>query len=258
MRNHLHAAWWIGWYAFLDSWRNRLVLGVFLLLIPILIGAGLLQAHNIELQSLVVRDIGLLVLWGFGLLVLSVLIFDQVFPDLERGSAFFTLSRISSRSTYLGGRFIGLFLTLAAVHLFLGGGLFLALRLMFGTWFSEFPAGVFLILLAQSMFAAPLLFLATTSSRLLTLSFGTLIFIGGHFTDPLRTWATRSGNAAFMGFADALGLLLPNFSLFASRMTAVFGAPITPGDLAVLTIYAAAISLFYLALAGFFLARRDL
>jgi len=258
MTRMLRSVWWIGWYSFLDSIRNNLIIGVFLLLIPLLIGAGVLHVQQIELQSLILRDLGLLILWVFGMLVLTVVVFDQIYPDLERRSAFFILSRIPNRSQYLLGRFTGVVLTLATLHLLLGGGLLLALRVLFGAWFPEFAVGVFLILLAQSMFAATLLCFAVFSSRLLTLSQGALIFIGGHFTESLQTWAYHFGNHAVMGFADALALLLPNFGLFASRMTAVFGAPTSAADLAVLTIYAAASSSFYLAVGAFFLSRRDL
>jgi ABC-type transport system involved in multi-copper enzyme maturation permease subunit len=249
---------WIGYYSFLEAVRNRLLLGILVMVLPLFFTAWMLDVYHLDLQVKFVKDIGLNVISGFGLLIVVILSLDQLIPDLERKTIYFILTRMPSRQKYLLGRFFGVSASLAFYHLLTGGAIFLFLRAYFGAWFWELPVGAFIIFLKQAVLIAVILFLSTWLSKIVILSLGTLIYVLGHFIDVFRMWADRKGNALLSMVIEGVAFVLPDFSLFEPRISVVHEIQISLEPFLFVTVYATFISLFYLGIGGWILSRRDL
>ncbi len=249
---------WIGYYAFVDALRNRLVLGLLVLALPLLGVGWMLRANQIDLQVQIIKDLGLNLQAGFGLLVLFVLVLDQIFPDLERKSVYFVLTRMPSRQGYLAGRFLGIAATLVFCHVVLGGFLLAYLRVGFGRWFPEVLLGALVIWMKQCVLAALVILLAAAASKIVVLSLGTLLYVVGHLFDVMRLWTERQGGGLAAIGLELVAFVLPDFSLFETRLLVVHELPVSITPLAMIAAYSFVLILVYIGLGGRLLARRDL
>ena len=168
---------WIGYYGFLETVRNRLLLGILVMVLPVFAGAWMMDVYNLDLQVKFIKDLGLTIVSGFGLLIVLVISLDQILPDLEKRTVYFVLTRSPSRLHYILGRFLGVTASLGFYHLVMTGSLFLFLRLYFGHWFLELPTGVFIVFLKQTLLISIILLLCTFSSKIVVLSLGTLVYV---------------------------------------------------------------------------------
>lgn len=251
-------ALWIAWYSMLDAVRNRLVTALVVLALPLTAAGLFLRSQQIDLQVQILKDLGLGLSSAFGLLVVVVLLLDQVFPDLERRSVYFVLTRSPSRAWYCVGRFLGIAGTLALCQLLLSGFQLLHLRLTFGRWFPELLLGGLVVTLKQSLLVAMTLPLAAVTSKIVVLSVGTLLYVGGHLFDVFRLWAEREFGVIGSTILELAALVVPDFSLFEARLLVVHELPAQAVPLALVAAYTVVLSLVYLGLAGRLLAGRDL
>jgi ABC-type transport system involved in multi-copper enzyme maturation permease subunit len=252
------AALWIGYYSFLETVRNRLLLGILVMVLPVFAGAWMMDVYHLDLQVKFIKDLGLGVVSGFGLLIVLIISLDQILPDLEKRTVYFILSRSPSRLNYILGRFFGVAASLAFYHLIMTGCLFLFLRLYFQHWFWELPLGGVIVFLKQTLLVAVILLLCTFSSKIVVLSLGTLVYVLGHFFDVFRMWAVRKANVLLQFAVEGLAFLFPDFSLFEPRISVVHDLPIAAGPLLTLAGYTLLLSLFYLIIGARLLDSRDL
>lgn len=249
---------WIGWYGFLETLRNRLLLGVALLTLPMLGASMLLNTYELGFHAKVVKDIGLNVISIFGLFVVLILSLDQIIPDIERRSIYFILSRMNRRDIYLAGRFLGVAASLAFYQAILSISLLFLLYHRTGLWYGETVVGVFVLFLKQCVLLAAILMLATFTSKIVIMSLGILFYAVGHTYDLLRMLADKQHNFFLQSVLEIIAFVLPDFSLYEIRLNIVHELPFQTSSLAILAIYTAALCFFYLAVGGTILARRDL
>lgn len=254
----MKSAFWIGYYGFLETIRNRLLLGVALLILPMFLGAWMLDVYNLDLQVKFIKDLALNVVSGYGLLIVVIISLDQLLPDIEKRTIYFILTRTLSRQEYLFGRFFGVVSSLGFYHAVTCGTITLFLRLYFGAWFTELPVGVFVIFLKQTLLVSVILLLSSCTSKIIVLSIGTLSYVVGHFFDVLRMWAERKGSGLLAMGVEAFAFLLPDFSLFEPRIGVVHEIQISLEPFLFLCFYSCVLSAFYLMLGGTILSRRDL
>ncbi len=259
MRRSLAAIGWIGWYGFLEAARSRLLLGTMFLVLPLMVSTWLLDTYRVGLQVKVVKDLGLNLMSGFGLLIVLFVSLDQIIPDIERRTIAFVLTRVGNRQVYILGRFLGVALTLAFFHGVMAAFLTAMLRWHDQAWFWEVPLGAFVIFLKQCVLVAVMLLLTTFATRLVVISLSVLTYVLGHTLDLFRHLADRRGLGVVAGWVgEAFALLLPDFSLFELKMAVVHEFPVQGTAVALLALYTLCVSLFYLAVGGAILARRDL
>jgi len=249
---------WIGWYGFLETLRNRLLLGVSLLILPILGASLLLNTYDLGFQAKIVKDIGLNIISIFGLFIVLILSLDQIIPDMERRSIYFVLARMSRRGIYLAGRFLGVAASLAFYQTIMGGFLVLLLYSQAGIWYDELAIGIFVLFLKQCVLLSVILTLATFTSKIVIMSLGILIYGLGHTYDLFRMLADKQSNTIFSWLIECVAFFLPDFSLYEIRINIVHELPFQTSSLLVLTVYTCALCMFYLALGGNILSRRDL
>ncbi|OIP26681.1 hypothetical protein AUK22_06425 [bacterium CG2_30_54_10] len=258
MRKILFPIAWIGWYGFLEAVRSRLLLGTLCLVLPLMVSTWMLDVYDVGFQVKVVKDLGLNIMSGFGLLIVLFLSLDQIIPDIERRSIYFVLTRIGNRHVYLIGRFLGVAMTLAFFHAVMGGFLTVMMRVHEGTWFWEVPVGAFVIFLKQCVLVSLVLFLTTFATKIVVISLSVLLYVLGHTLEIFRMLADRKGVALLSYFGEAIALVIPDFSLYEMKIVVVHEIPIPLPALLFLALYSSAVALFYLAAGGTVLGRRDL
>ena len=248
----------IAYYSFLETLRNRFFLGVVLLALPISLSALFLNPYNLGFQVRLVTDAGLTMISTIGLFIVLFFTLDQVVPDIERKTIYFVVTRSASRLVYMLGRFLGICLTLLFLHVFLGSLLLAILKIRTSAWFLEVPVAVFIIFLKQALLVSIVMFLAACSTKIVTVSLSVLIYVLGHGLDIFRMLVDKNGNYFAAHVLDLIAFLLPDFSLFETRIMVMQEIPARGSAIFLLTLYTFSAILFYLSAGGAILRRRDL
>jgi len=248
----------IAYYSFLEALRNRLFLGIILLAIPLSSAAWLLDTYQLGFQVRLVTDAGLTLISLVGLLVVLFFSLDQIIPDIEKRTIYFVITRAPSRHVYMAGRFGGIALTLLFLDLLLGSLLFAILRMQAGVWLFEIPVAMFMVFLKQLLLVSVVMMLAACSTKIITVSLSVLFYVIGHGLDIFRMLAERKGNLLLAWLSDIFIFILPDFSLYETRVMVMHEIPARGSALLLLGLYTMAAVFFYLSLGGAALNRRDL
>jgi hypothetical protein len=163
-----------------------------------------------------------------------------------------------SRHTYMIGRFFGIVTTLLCLHVFLAGLLVMIIKLRTGAWFNEIPIAGLIIFLKQSLLVSIVMLLASCTSKIITVSISVLIYVVGHGLDIFRMLAEQGGNSIIAFLLDIAGLILPDFSLYETRIMVMHEIPAQTSALLILAFYTLTAIFFYLAIGGAILKHRDL
>jgi ABC-type transport system involved in multi-copper enzyme maturation permease subunit len=187
----------IAGYTFLQQFRNRLYLVV-------LFFAGLLVAVSLLFGALaadqevrVILDFGLAATELFGLVAVVFGAVTLVLEEMESRTIYLILTRPLPRSAYIGGRFLGLTLAVAAsmaVMLVLHVSL-----LELKGWEADpryFLAFPLMALKIATMAALAVFFSLFSSSAVASVVFTFFFWVLGHFGSELRFLTEKSGEAA--------------------------------------------------------------
>jgi len=100
--------------------------------------------------------------------------------------------------------------------------------------------------------------LAACSTKIITVSLSVLFYVIGHGLDIFRMLAERKGNLLLAWLSDIFIFILPDFSLYETRVMVMHEIPARGSALLLLGLYTMAAVFFYLSLGGAALNRRDL
>jgi len=257
VRNSVKPVFWIAYYSFLEALRNRLLLGIFCLILPLIAGAKVLDVYHFG-QVKMIKDLGLFVTSMFGLMIVFILSLEQIIPDIEKKSVYFVLSRMGSRRSYLLGRFFGVITTLAFYNLIMTAFLIIILKIYSNYWFFELISGMSVYFLKQALLASMIMLLVTFASRIVVMSLGVFFYAIGHSYDFIRMFIESKESPALAFMFEAIVFFFPDFSLFEPRLRVVHDVPIAPQAMILVVLYSLFFSLFYLGLGGKLLSRKDL
>ncbi|MBF0407828.1 MAG: hypothetical protein HQM10_10765 [Candidatus Riflebacteria bacterium] len=248
---------WIAYYSFLEALRNRLLLGIFCLIIPLIAGAKVLDVYQFG-QVKMIKDLGLFATSIFGLLIVFILSFEQIIPDIEKKSVYFILSRMGSRNSYILGRYLGIIATLTFYNTIMTVFLIVLLKFYSSYWFLELISAMAIYLLKQSLLTSMIVLFATFTSRIVVTSLGIFFYAIGHSYDFIRMFFESRENPTLMFLFEAVVFFFPDFSLFEPRLRVVHDIPIAPQAMLLVLLYSVFFSLFYLGVGGKILSRKDL
>lgn len=257
LRSSVEPIFWIAYYSFLEALRNRLLLGIFCLIVPLIAGAKVLDIYHFG-QVKMIKDLGLFVTSVFGLMIVFILSLEQIIPDIEKKSVYFILTRMCSRRSYLLGRFFGVIATLAFYNLIMTAFLILILRIYSSYWFFELVSGMSVYFLKQALLTSMIMLLVTFASRIVVMSLGVFFYAIGHSYDFIRMFVESKENPHLAFLFEVVVFFFPDFSLFEPRLRVVHDVPIAPQAMVLVALYALFFSLFYLGLGGKLLSRKDL
>ena len=199
---------------FREAVRDRVLynLIVFALLMS---GASILVGQiSIEIERLVVINLGLTAVSLFGVVIAIFIGIGLVSKEIEKRTLYTVLSRPVQRWEFIVGKFFGLAGTLVVNTFFMAIGVFVAL-LYVSHRFQKPDAWVlvalYFIILQFLIITSLTLFFSSFSSPLLSAVFAFSLFVIGSFAEDLRGFASISQGIT-RWLATGAAYLVPNFS----------------------------------------------
>jgi len=228
----------------------------------LLSGAAILVGQiSINIEHLVVVNLGLSAVSLFGVVIAIFIGIGLVSKEIEKRTLYTVLSRPVQRWQFVIGKFFGLAGTLVVNTLFMAIGVFAALFYVahkFERADGWILVALYFIVLQFLILCALSLLFSSFSSPLLSAVFAFSLFIIGCFSDDLRGFATHIGSGPTHALATVAAYLVPNFSALNVISSVAHSRPVAANLILYNTLY----SLLYAgaALCGTVLIfnRRDL
>src|ERR1700757_456680 len=169
---------------------------------------------SIEIEKLVVVNLGLTAVSLFGVVIAIFIGIGLVSKEIEKRTLYTVLSRPVRRWEFIVGKFFGLAGTLVVNTFFMAIGVFAAL-LYVAHKFSASDAlilvALYFIILEFLIICSLALLFSSFSSPLLSAVFAFSLFVIGSFAEDLRGFASLT-HGITRWFATGAAYLVPNFS----------------------------------------------
>jgi ABC-type transport system involved in multi-copper enzyme maturation permease subunit len=169
---------------------------------------------SIEIERLVVVNLGLTAVSLFGVVIAIFIGIGLVSKEIEKRTLYTVLSRPVRRWEFIVGKFFGLAGTLVVNTFFMAIGVFAALLYVahkFSSPDAFILVALYFIILEFLILCSLALLFSSFSSPLLSAVFTFSLFIIGSFADDLRGFAGMT-HGITRWFATAAAYLVPNFS----------------------------------------------
>lgn len=204
----------IAFNTFREAVRDRVLYNLIAFAVLLSAAAIFIGQISIEIERLVVINLGLTAVSLFGVIIAIFVGIGLVSKEIEKRTLYTVLSRPVRRWEFIVGKFFGLAGTLAVNTFFMAIGVFGALLYVAhkfsGSDLSIFVALYFIILEFLIICALALLF-SSFSSPLLSALFAFSLFVIGSYADDLRGFATLT-HGVTRWIATGAAYLVPNFS----------------------------------------------
>src|SRR6202048_1017966 len=245
---------------FREAVRDRVLYNLIAFAV-LLSGAAILVGQiSIDIEKLVVINLGLTAVSLFGIVIAIFIGIGLVSKEIEKRTLYNVLSRPVRRWEFIVGKFLGLAGTLVVNTFFMAIGVFGALLYVahrFTAPDALILVALYFIILEYLIICSLALLFSSFSSPLLSAVFAFSLFVIGSFAEDLRNFAGMATGVS-RWLATGAAYLVPNFSAFNVITSIAHEQPVTGQLVLHNTLYA----LFYaaMALSGAVLIfeRRDL
>jgi ABC-type transport system involved in multi-copper enzyme maturation permease subunit len=228
--------------AFREAVRDRVLYNLVLFVLLLTAGAIFLGELSGGQEAKIIVDLGLSSTLLFGVFIAIFVGVGLVHKEIERRTIYAILSKPIGRGEFLLGKYLGLCLTLFVNIFVMGAGVSLALLYVKRGWdplvVSIWPA-ILLIYMELAILTAIALFFSSFSSPALSALLTFFIFVTGHFSADLKTFANSLGGKTARWFFTSLYYLLPNFSNYSLITPAAHGHVPSASMLLLALLYAA-------------------
>lgn len=245
--------------AFREAVRDRVLYNLVLFVLLLTVGAIFLGELSAAQESKIIIDLGLSAMLVFGAFISIFVGVGLVYKEIERRTIYAIFAKPVGRGEFLVGKYLGLCLTLLVNVLVMGAGVSLALLYVGGgvsLALSIWPA-VLLIYVELMILTAVALLFSSFSSPALSALLTFFVFIIGHFSADLKTFAASMGTQSARWFFSALFYLLPNLANYSYITPAAHGQPPTLTMLVAALVYAVIYITVLLAAATLIFNRRN-
>ncbi len=238
---------YIAFNTFREAVRDRVLYNLIAFAV-LLSGAAILVGEiSIDIERLVVINLGLTAISLFGVLIAIFIGIGLVSKEIDKRTLYTVLSRPVQRWEFVVGKFFGLTGTLVVNTVFMAIGVFLAL-LYTAHRFEKMDAWVlvalYFIVLQFFVVCALSLFFSSFSTPIMSAVFSFALFIIGNLADDLRGFARMTHG--FGGWlATVIAYLVPNFASMNVISQVAHGDPVSGQLILYNTLYA----IFYSAMA---------
>ena len=229
----------------------------------ILFFAGLLLFVSLAMEEITIGDqvkvVRGVALGGIALMGSIIAIFlgvGLVYKEIEKKTIYTLASKPVSRWRLLLGKYLGLWITLAAEL-----GILTALyAAVVGAQYGM-PGGIFLaiamLMLELTLLCAWATLFSTFAAPTTASAYSLCIYLIGHFADDLRLFGERSDDPTFQAIALGLYRVLPNLEIFNIRAEAVHGLAVPMSEIGWATAYGLGYTVAVLAVAMLVFEKRD-
>jgi ABC-type transport system involved in multi-copper enzyme maturation permease subunit len=227
----------------------------------LLSGAAILVGQiSIDIERLVVVNLGLTAVSLFGVVIAIFIGVGLVSKEMEKRTLYTVLSRPVRRWEFIVGKFLGLTGTLFVNTFFMAIGVFAALLYVSHKFQSSdgwILVALFFIVLQFLILCSLALLFSSFSSPLLSAVFAFSLFVIGSFAEDLRGFA-RMSHGLTQWLATSTAYLVPNFSALNVIGQVAHEQPIPAQLIAYNTAYALAYSAMAICGAVLIFERRNL
>ncbi len=245
---------------FREAVRDRVLYNLIAFAILLSGAAVLIGQISINVERLVVINLGLTAVSLFGIVIAIFIGIGLVSKEIEKRTLYTVLSRPVRRWEFIVGKFFGLAGTLVVNTFFMALGVFGALFYVAHKFSAPdayiFVALYFIILEFLIVCSVALLF-SSFSSPLLSAVFSFALFIIGSFADDLRGFAAFAHGLTHW-LATAAAYLVPNFSALNVISAVAHQQQLSPHLIFENTVYAVFYTLMALSGAVLIFERRNL
>ncbi|HEX6503924.1 MAG TPA: ABC transporter permease [Terriglobales bacterium] len=232
---------------FREAVRDRVLYNLIAFALLLTGGAILVGQISIDIEKLVVINLGLTAVSLFGVVIAIFVGIGLVSKEIEKRTLYTVLSRPVRRWEFILGKFLGLAGTLVVNTLFMAVGVFLAL--LYVAHKLQTPDGwilvaVYFIILQFLMITALALLFSSFSSPLMSAVFAFSLFIIGSFSEDLRGFAAMATGIT-RWLASGVAYIVPNLSALNVVGLVAHGEPVARN----LILFNSAYAFFYAAMA---------
>jgi ABC-type transport system involved in multi-copper enzyme maturation permease subunit len=246
--------------AFREAVRDRVLYNLVFFVLLLIAGAIFLGELSDAQESKIIIDLGLSAMLLFGAFISIFVGVGLVYKEIERRTIYAIFAKPVGRGEFLVGKYLGLCLTLLVNVVVMGIGLTIALLYVRRGWetpvLNIWPA-IFLIYVELMILTAVAILFSTFSSPVLSALLTFFIFIIGHFSVDLKTFAASMGTVSARYVFGALFYLLPNLSNYSYITPAAHGQTPLPSLVLTSLAYAVAYITVLLAAATLIFNRRN-
>jgi ABC-type transport system involved in multi-copper enzyme maturation permease subunit len=246
--------------AFREAVRDRVLYNLVLFVLLLTAGAIFLGELSAGQEAKIIVDLGLSSILLFGVFIAIFVGVSLVHKEIERRTIYSILSKPIGRGEFLLGKYLGLCLTLLVNVFVMGAGVSLALLYVKRSWdplvLSIWPA-ILLIYMELAILTAVALLFSSFSSPALSALLTFFVFIAGHFSADLKTFAASLGGRPARSFFTTLYYLLPNFSNYSLITPAAHGYVPTLFALLIALLYATIYTSVVLAAGALIFKQRN-
>ena len=199
---------------FREAVRDRVLYNLIAFALLLTGAAVLVGQISIDIERLVVINLGLTAVSLFGLVIAIFIGIGLVSKEIEKRTLYTVLSRPVRRWEFIAGKFFGLSGTLVVNTLFMAIGVFAALLYVshhLQASDASVVVGLYFIVLQFFIITALALFFSSFSSPLLSAVFAFSLFVIGSFAEDLRGFAAMTHGITRL-LASGAAYLVPNFS----------------------------------------------
>jgi ABC-type transport system involved in multi-copper enzyme maturation permease subunit len=228
---------------FREAVRDRVLYNLIAFALLMTGAAVLVGQISIDIEKLVVVNLGLTAVSLFGIVIAIFIGIGLVSKEIDRRTLYTVLSRPVRRWEFIAGKFFGLAGTLVVNTACMAIGVFLALAYVsrhFEGSDAPILVALYFIVLQFVIITALALFFSSFSSPLLSAVFAFSLFVIGSFAEDLRGFAKMTHGIA-QWLATGAAYLVPNFSALNVISQVAHGQPVASQ----LVLYNTAYALVY-------------
>jgi ABC-type transport system involved in multi-copper enzyme maturation permease subunit len=245
---------------FREAVRDRVLYNLIAFAV-LLSGAAILVGQiSIEIEKLVVINLGLTAVSLFGVVIAIFIGIGLVSKEIEKRTLYTVLSRPVRRWEFIVGKFFGLAGTLVVNTFFMAIGVFGALLYVahkFQASDSWVLVALYFIVLQFLIICSLALLFSSFSSPLLSAVFAFSLFVIGSFSEDLRGFA-QMATGATRWLVTGVSYLVPNFSALNVIGSVAHGQPVSGQLILYNSAYAFLYSAMALSAAILIFQRRNL
>lgn len=245
---------------FREAVRDRVLYNL-VIFVLILTGAAIFLGElSAAQEAKIIVDMGLSAVLLFGVFIAVFVGVGLVYKEIERRTVYAIFAKPVGRGEFLVGKYLGLCLTLAVNVAVMGAGVSLAILYVRGGWdalvLNIWPALALIYVELMIVVAVALLF-SSFSSPALSALLTFFVFVIGHFSADLKSFAASLGGASARALFGALYYLLPNLSNYSYITAAAHGETPTPAAFLGGVVYGVVYVAVLLAAATLIFSRRN-
>jgi ABC-type transport system involved in multi-copper enzyme maturation permease subunit len=245
---------------FREAVRDRVLYNLIAFALLMSGAAVLVGQISIDIERLVVINLGLTAVSLFGIVIAIFIGIGLVSKEIDKRTLYTVLSRPVRRWEFIAGKFFGLAGTLVVNTFFMAVGVFAALAYVsrhFQPSDTSVLVALYFIVLQFVVITALALFFSSFSSPLLSAVFAFSLFVIGSFAEDLRGFAKMTHGITHW-LATGAAYLVPNLSALNVISQVAHGQAVDSRLIAVNTAYASVYAVAVLAGAVLIFEHRNL